>query len=203
LLWHPLVLATMNTEAQQACARTFVNVLRDSLGANPNAGDFILPSITLSQMFPQQACRWLQANGSTLVSGTTVRTLQPHQGKWRVQTSRGSWLSSKVVLALPAPVTAKLLQALSAPYPGLIDLAAQIAAFDYDSIATVYLAWPLKAISKLPGCTMLLDGPDAPGQWLFDRGVHGEERIAAVVISAAGRLAGTNLGQIAAQVARQ
>jgi len=202
-LWHPLVLATMNTHPSAACAQTFANVLRDSLGGEANAADFILPSRTLSQVFPEHAARWLQNHGASLLCGVTVRSLQQTQGQWQVQTSAGRWLADQVVIALPAHASARLIAPLSGAHPGLAEVATALARFEYDSIATIYLAWPAGSISQLPRCLMLDEGPDTPGQWLFDRGVHGQERIAAVVVSLGSHVEEFESDKLAAQVAQQ
>ena len=202
-LWHPLVLATMNTQPAAACAQTFANVLRDALGSDANAADFILPARTLSQVFPEHTARWIQNRGASLLCGVTVRALQATQGQWQVQTSAGQWLADQVVIALPAHASARLIAPLSGVHPGLAEVATALARFEYDSIATVYLAWPAGSISQLPRCLMLDESPDTPGQWLFDRGVHGQERIAAVVVSLGGDFGEFESDKLAAQVAQQ
>lgn len=202
-LWHSLVLATMNTHPSAACAQTFANVLRDSLGGDANAADFILPSRTLSQVFPDHAARWIQNRGASLLCGVTVRSLQQTQGRWQVQTSAGRWLADQVVIALPAHASARLIVPLSGAHPGLAEVATTLARLEYDSIATVYLAWPAGSISQLPRCLMLDESPDTPGQWLFDRGVHGQERLAAVVVSLGGNFGDFESDSLAAKVAQQ
>ena len=202
-LWHSLVLATMNTHPSAACAQTFANVLRDSLGGDANAADFILPSRTLSQVFPDHAARWIQNRGASLLCGVTVRSLQQTQGRWQVQTSAGRWLAEQVVIALPAHASARLIAPLSGAHPGLAEVATTLARLEYDSIATVYLAWPAGSIPQLPRCLMLDESPDTPGQWLFDSGVHGQERLAAVVVSLGGNFGDFESDSLAAKVAQQ
>jgi squalene-associated FAD-dependent desaturase len=202
-LWHPLVIATMNTQPSRACAQTFANVLRDSLGSDAKAADFLLPTGTLSQLFPQQVASWIRDRGASLRCGVTVRALLAHQDCWLIQTSAGQWLADQVIFALPAHASARLLERMSDTHPTFAGLANTLARLDYDSIATVYLAWPAGSAPRLPRCLMLREGPEQPGQWLFDRGVHGQERIAAVVISVADGLTDLTPVELAERVARQ
>lgn len=208
-LWEPLCVAALNTAAHQACAHTFLNVLRDSLGADARAGDFLLPRTTLSDVLPAPAQRWLEARGAAVHLRTTVRMLVPAGGGWTLFTDRGAWHAAALVLAVPPFAAQRLLQGASAARPEFAPLLAALGAFDYESIATVYLAWPASAPLALPAWTMLREEPERGrhGQWLFDRGTHGRCRVAAVVVSARGRAADVGTDALAegirAQVAEQ
>ncbi len=208
-LWEPLCLAALNTAAHEACAHTFLNVLRDSLGADARAGDFLLPRTTLSDVLPGPAQRWLEARGAALHLRTTVRMLLPAGGGWTLFTDRGAWRAAALVLAVPPFAALRLLQGASAARPEFAPLLAALGAFDYESIATVYLGWPASAAPALPAWTMLREEPGRGrhGQWLFDRGIHGGCRVAAVVVSARGRAADVGTDALAegirAQVAEQ
>jgi len=203
-LWAPLAFAALNTPPEQACARAFAAVLRDSLGADAGASDFVLPRRTLSQLLPEPAARWLQNRGARLLLRTGVRGLAAENGGWRIESTRGEYFAERVVLAVPPYAAARLL-AGAATNPQHRALLRELARFEYDSIATVYLGWSAASRIELPRWTMLDEraGPQAWGQWLFDRGTQDGARIAAVVVSARGRLSDVAAETLAAGIATQ
>jgi len=206
-LWSPLCMAALNTVPEQACAAAFAAVLRDTLGAAREASDFVLPGTTLGALIAAPAERWLRARGAQLRWGATVRAIAPHAGGWRVHAARDEPAieAGQLVLAVPAHAAARLLASLcgDAAQPG--SRVARLGEFAYDAITTVYLAWPASQEPALPRWIMLRESAarGEHGQWLFDRGRCGGQRIAAVVISARARLSDTPVGEIAAGIGRQ
>lgn len=203
-LWGPLALGALNTGVEQACAATFATVLRDSLGADSGAADFLLPRGTLSEVFPDPAQAWLEAAGAAVHLRTTVRSLARTPEGWRVRTSDREHDHRQVVLAVSAPVAAELLDPVAHDDSERASVAA-LQGFRHESIATVYLAWPADAIGALPGWIMLEERPGSAafGQWLFDRGVQQGLRLAAVVISARGRASRLDVDALGRGVVRQ
>ncbi|MBP8307839.1 MAG: hydroxysqualene dehydroxylase HpnE [Burkholderiaceae bacterium] len=207
--WDPLCIATLNTAPEAACATTFVRVLRDTLGGAPSDSDFLLPRATLSDVLPTPAQAQLARLGATVELRTTALSLQrPSVGAgWLLRTSAGDRAARAVVLAVPPYAQVRLLQSLPDAPAGRRVLE-RLAAFEYDSIATVYLAWPAEFADRLPATMLLTEDParDAFGQWLFSRGVAQGLALAAVVVSARGRrrddAAGLTAG-IAVQVSEQ
>lgn len=206
LLWEPVALGALNTPVALACAATFVRVLRDTLGGRAEAADFVLPSGTLAQVLPEPAARRLTELGARVALRSTVRGLTPGDGGWTVRADSGSLHARELVLAVPPRVAARLLEPLDMPEPGRRIVEA-LERFTPAAIATVYLAWPGTSGVRLPRWILLdeREDPDAPGQWLFDRGEHGGLRVGAVVVSAAAPgLDGARLARsVGAQVARQ
>lgn len=200
-LWTPLCVGAMNTAPEAACAAAFAVVLRDTLGAERAASDFVLPRTTLDEAITRPALAWLHARGATVSHGANVRALRRAHDGWRIETARSTVHAAQVVVAAPAADAARLLEPLD-------PRAAALAGFACEPIATVLLAWPRETLLPLPRWTLLHDdGRRAWGQWLFDRGCVGAHRIAAVVVSVASRLdeAGREaVGEaIAHQAARQ
>lgn len=184
LFWEPLCVATLNTPIESACAQTFAYVLRDTLGADRAASDFLLPVATLSEVFPLPAERWLRARGAQLIRRCLVSSLAPSPTGWLVQTASGPMAARQVVLATPPGNAARLL-AGTLPAGAL----ASLRRFDYEPIATIYLGWPASPAVTLPPWIMLTEqaAQQWHGQWLFARGEANGQTIAAVVISARGR----------------
>jgi len=207
-LWSPLCMAALNTDAEEACAATFANVLRDTLGAARGASDFVLPRSTLDDLLARPACDWLRARGAQLAFGAAVRAIARASDGWRLQldADRGAATdAAQLVLALPPYAAARLLAPLLGDAAARGASTAELDAFVYDAIVTVYLAWPASARPTLPRWIMLRESRERGqhGQWLFDRGRFREQRIAAVVISARGRLSDLPPAAIADGVARQ
>ena len=156
-LWEPLCLATLNTPAERASAQIFANVLRDTLGADRQASDLLLPVTDLSSLFPDPAARYVEARAGLIARGTRIGAVQRRADGYLLD---GNGPFDQVILAV-APYH---LPALIDGLPELAQLARQMAAFDYQPIVTCYLGyagaadlpWPMAGIA------------DGHGQWLFD-----------------------------------
>lgn len=183
-LWAPLCIAMLNTRIEEACARTFANVLRDTLGADAPASDFLLPRRTLGEVLPGPAAAWLSKQGVPLRLRSPIRRLRRLDSGWLTEGPADVQPVRQVVLAIPPINTARLLD-------GLVDMRRQatLRAFAFEPIATVYLHWPIGDAPDVPRWTMLTEEPARSryGQWLFDRGMHAGRRVVAVVVSARGR----------------
>lgn len=201
-LWEPLCVAALNTTADEACAQTFANVLRDTLGSDRAASRFLLPRGTLSEVLPEPAAEWLRGRGASIHLRSRVTRIERHGAHWRVSTASNTFDAAQVVLAVPPHAVAGLLGEVAAA------AIAPLAALHYDAIATVYLGWRTHrhpSAPSLPAALMLVEsaGRQQYGQWLFDRGRQQDLRLAAVVISAAGRVGELDARVVADGVAEQ
>jgi squalene-associated FAD-dependent desaturase len=203
LLWRPLCIAALNTDPQQASARVFLAVLRDSLGARRAASDMLLPRVLLDALFPEAARRHLEAGGARVLLGSRVESLtRLADGGWRVDAGGVQTRHDAVVLATAPWQSAALLR----PLPDTEVLVGRLDALAYEPICTVYLQYAAGVRLPLPFCA-LLDDPDAGlwGQFAFDRGQldAGQDGLLAVVVSSAARAIGLEQAQLADAVARQ
>jgi predicted NAD/FAD-dependent oxidoreductase len=177
-------------------------VLRDSLGARRKASDMLIPRVLLDALFPEAARRFVEGRGGEVRCRARVDTLIPAAAGWDVGAGGEARTFDAVVLAAPAWQSAALLRAL----PGAEALAAQLDAFAYEPISTVYLQYEPGLRLPLPFCA-LLDDPStgAWGQFAFDRGQldPGQEGLLAVVVSAASDAAALDQDALAAGVAAQ
>ncbi len=201
-LWEPLCVAALNTTAEAACAQTFANVLRDTLGSDRAASRFLLPRGTLSEVLPEPAAAWLTGRGAGIHLRSRVLRIERHRGHWRVTTASDTFDAAQVVLAVPPHSIAGLLGEANAA------AIAPLAALHYDAIATVYLGWRTHrhpSAPPLPPALMLVESARRHqyGQWLFDRGRQQDLQLAAVVISAAGRVGELDARMLADGVADQ
>ncbi|MDO5057474.1 MAG: hydroxysqualene dehydroxylase HpnE [Lautropia sp.] len=195
-LWEPLVVSAMNTPPELASAATFLRVLRDSLGKEPAASDFVLAGEDLAALLVDPALAFLGKHGMPVALRTPVREISREpDGRFtlRVQDpveGEQQLRAEQIVLATPPAVSARLLA-------GVLDAAtlAPLNAFDYRPITTAYVGWK----AELPGLPahlpvmMSLIGPegapegDGPAHWFFDRGEQAGWRLAALVISDSGQ----------------
>jgi squalene-associated FAD-dependent desaturase len=207
LMWRPLCLAALNTGIERASARVFLAVLRDSLGAKRAASDMLLPRLPLDALFPEAARRRIEAGGGRVLTGTRAEGITQEDGRWRIATSATGPAAESydgVVLATAPWQAAALLRAL----PGLDSVAAELEAFEYEPISTVYLQYAPGTRLPQPFCALLDDPENGDwGQFVFDRGQldAAQDGLLAVVISGASgaanlerdALAGLTSGQLA------
>ena len=158
LMIDPLCVAALNTPAADASGQVFLRVLRDALFSGAGSADLLLPRQTLSHLLPMPASAWLARHGAALNLGSRVDALRRQGNSWLVQ---GEPFDA-VVLACSATEAARLAAPHNATW------AAHAGAFEYEPIITVYLR---SEGSRLPQpMTALLEGPEAPAQFVFDHG---------------------------------
>jgi squalene-associated FAD-dependent desaturase len=158
-LWRPLCVSALNTPADQASANVFLAVLRDTLGADAEASDLLLPRVDLSRLFPEPAAEFIRAHGGELRCGSTVRDLASLQKDFK-----------SVVVAVGPHQLKVLLPELPLDY-------------SYQPIYTCYLQYPETTRLDFP----MLGMAEGLVQWVFDRGaLLGEKGRLACVISAQG-----------------
>jgi len=118
-LWGPLAVAALNTGVEGASARLYWRILAETLGRGGAACRPLVPLEGLSETFIDPALAWLQAQGAETRFGTLLRGL-------RFGVDRVSELVCDVglielgehdslVLAVPAPVAARLVPRLVVP----------------------------------------------------------------------------------------
>jgi squalene-associated FAD-dependent desaturase len=202
LMWRPLCLAALNTPPEQASARVFLAVLRDSLGARRAASDMLLPRLALSELFPAAAAAHVERKGGTVHLGAPVTGIAREEARWQLTTPGGQQSFDAVVVATASWQAAGLLRQL----PDTGSVVAELDAFGYQPIATCYLQYDPALRLDLPFYA-LADDPQAShwGQFVFDRGQldPGMAGMLAVVVSAAGACFDLGREQLAAMLARQ
>lgn len=202
---EPLCVSALNTPPAQSSGAVFLRVLRDALFSGRGGSNFLLPACDLGQLFPTTAAAWLQARGHELRLGTRVAQLQADGNAWRVDGER----YDAVLLATPASEAARLadLAAHTMPDPqALRPWAADAAALEHTAIATVYArtARPEQRLAPALPLLALRPGPEAPAQFVFDRGhLGGPAGLMAFVVSASTASRADTEAQVLAQAARE
>ncbi len=188
-LIEPLCVSALNTPLQQASAQVFLRVLRDALtgpGYGPwQASTLLLPRADLGTLVPAPAVRRLVAAGAVLRPGQRVMALQPApEGGWRLDGE----LFDRVVLATPPGEAARLVEGLGTlgSADTLDHWATMARAIRHQAITTLYARCPQARAHTLTAPMLALhSGPDAPAQFVFDKGqLGGPPGCLAFVISA-------------------
>lgn len=157
-LWRPLCVSALNTPPEIASAAVFLAVLRDTLGAEAEASDLLLPRVDLSRLFPEPAADFVHARGGEVRLRETVRDLAALRAGY-----------GAVILAV-------------GPHQ-LRTLLPDAAEYSYQPIYTCYLQYGPRLRLPLP----MLGLGEGLVQWVFDRGaLLGEKGRLACVISAQG-----------------
>ncbi len=173
-LIDPLCVAALNTASTDASAAVFLRVLKDALFSGPGSADLLLPRVSLSELLPLPAARWLAAAGARIVLSHRVQRLLPQADRWLVDEEA----FDRVVLATTAVEAARLTQDFAPRWAGIA------AALHYEPIVTVYLR---SEGARLPEPMLALrSDANAPAQFVFDRGqLGGAAGLLAFVISGA------------------
>jgi squalene-associated FAD-dependent desaturase len=198
-LWGPLCLAALNVRLEEASARMFLRVLRDSLGADAAASHMLLARTNLSSLLPDAAEQAIRTGGGDVRLRDPARAIEfdAAPARWRIHLRSGHLDADGVILALPPARCADLLAGLR--HPDVQAAIGQLAQVGTAPIATVYLRYPAATRLAYP-LLALLERPQAGdyGQWVFDRGAlePGYAGVLSVVVSGAGphsELAATDL----------
>ena len=192
-LLTPLCISALNTPPNSASGSIFLRVLQETLTASPGSGsitnpphpsDLLLPKVDLSALFPNVAAEWLRANGASVHLGARCEAPRWSAGKWHI-------LDQAFDAVIWATSATHAVQALSdyaqtAPTNVATYLNRWLKparAIPYQAIATVYAFAPGL---QLPHPMLALrSSPQAPAQFVFDRGqLGGPEGVLAFVVSA-------------------
>jgi len=175
LLWEPLCVAALNTPLAEASAQVFLNVLRDSLGADRAASDLLLPRADLSALLPEPAARYVEDRGGEVRLGARAERLAASPGAIAVD---GESFAAAIVAC--APTHAARLLAASGLAP---EACAPLERMAFEPIYTCYLQYPPEVALPRP----MLGLREGLLQWAFDRGaLGGAPGLIAAVVSARG-----------------
>ncbi len=118
-LWQPLAVAALNTEVEAASARLFGAVLNESLGAGGGACIPLVPREGLSESLVDPALAKLRSRGAEIRFGSRLRAIGFAPERAATLDFEGSLeplsADDAIVLAVPAPIAARLVPELIAP----------------------------------------------------------------------------------------
>lgn len=158
-LWEPLCVSALNTPLHLASANVFLAALRDTLAADGDAADLLLPRVDLSRLFPEPAAEYVRARGGEVRLGEAVRDLASLKDEYE-----------SVIVAVGPHQLKNVMPETDLDY-------------SYQPIYTCYLQYPESTRLEFP----MLGIGQRLVQWVFDRGaLLGEKGRLACVISAQG-----------------
>ncbi|MGO8920034.1 MAG: hydroxysqualene dehydroxylase HpnE [Stellaceae bacterium] len=118
-LWQPLAVAGLNTEAEQGSAMLLGRLLRESFGAGGAACRPLVPRVGLSESLVEPALGRLRGLGVELRLGSRLRAIEFAGARAAVLAFDGGderlAEDETVILAVTAPVAARLLPDLAVP----------------------------------------------------------------------------------------
>ncbi|WP_407527152.1 hydroxysqualene dehydroxylase HpnE [Methylobacterium oryzisoli] len=152
-LWHPVLLAALNTEPRESDAGLAAAILRETLGAGGRACRPLVAVAGLSAAFVEPALRHLAERGAELRFGRRLRALDAAGGAVaQLVFSDGAETlgpDDAVILALPAWVAADLIPGLAVPQA-------------HRSIVNAHFA-----VAPPPDAPLLLGVVGGVTEWLF------------------------------------
>jgi squalene-associated FAD-dependent desaturase len=118
-LWGPLVVAALNTSAEQASAELFWRILIETLGRGGTACCPLVPRIGLSETFVEPALARLRDDGAEIRFGSRLKALifEGNRVSELVFDCDSIRLGDgdSAILAVPAAIAARLVPALTVP----------------------------------------------------------------------------------------
>ena len=173
-LIEPLCLSALNTPLTDASATVFLRVLHDALLGGAGSSDLLVPRVDLGALLPDACLHWLSTHGADIHLGMRFSAAQVEA------LQHGASADSAVLLACPSWEAARLTADIAPNW------AYQCAELSHTAIATVYLHCKDAGFKGLPRPMMALhSAPQAPAQFVFDKGALSEQHgLLAVVVSA-------------------
>ena len=170
-LWEPLVVAALNTSAEQASALLFSRILAETIGRGADACRPMLPRDGLSESLVDPALEYLTRHGGEIRFGSRLKALGLAAGRVaELQFDCGSvpvLPDEDVVLAVPATIAARIVPGLVVPD-------------DYAPIVNAHFRYDAPATS--PPFLGIVGGT---AEWVFRK-----RHILSVTVSAADRIVG-------------
>jgi monoamine oxidase len=164
-LFEPLCVAALNTPPERASAQVFASVLDRAFAGIRGASDLLVPSLDLSELFPDAAARAIEARRGAIHLNSTMRIAALGAAGVTLATRHGTHEVSDVVLAVAPHQLAAAFTGPSVSAGAIAPLLANAKSWRYEPITTVYLGFA--APFAPPAHVTRLD--DQPGQWAFDR----------------------------------
>jgi squalene-associated FAD-dependent desaturase len=182
-LWQPLAVAALNTEVERGAAVLLARVLRESFGAGGSACRPLVPREGLSESLVEPALARLAALGTELRLGSRLRALRFAETRAATldfdSSSEALAADEAVVLAVTAPVAARLVPDLVAPD-------------EFRAIVNAH--YRVAAPAESPPFVGLVGGA---AEWVFRK-----REVLSVTISAAERFIDTPADELAATLWR-
>jgi hydroxysqualene dehydroxylase len=176
-LWEPLCVAALNTPAERASARVFVEVLRRAFLGSKQASEMVIPRVDLSALLPDPALAEVARLGGDVRVGEVVNSVLEIDGKVKI-TLRGcdEFFDHAIIATGPQHI-----ERLVCASPNLEVSWKPLFNLSYEPISTLHYEFS-GGIDPESLPMLMLDGE--PGQWVFTHRLKNGTVRASVVISA-------------------
>jgi hydroxysqualene dehydroxylase len=179
ILWGPLCLGALNTQIDEASAEIFLRTIGDSFRYARRDSDLLLTRVNLGNILPQPASDYIETHNGSVRLGQRVTALCiENDTVTGVTIDNTSLAAADVILATPHVASLRLTE----PHAPLKKTSQQVSQLQNLPICTVYLQFDKKV--KLG--RWLRGSLGTVSQWIFDRGLYGQQGLMAVVISGEG-----------------
>ncbi len=174
-LWHALCISALNTDPEQASARLFARVLRETFRPPARQADLWITRWPLSAIFPEPAVQRIRDLGGQVHFRHRAVALEARPGGWRVHCRNGTRFEGRIILATPPWIAARLLAGI----PDTDALCRRLEQLVPSPITTLWLEYP-----EPPPMPAALIGLEAsPFQFVFDHTLLGAQGRLALVAS--------------------
>jgi len=182
MLWAPLALAALNQPPREAAAPTFVRVLAEMFGPEPQAASIAFPAVPLDVMYAAPARDHIEERGGKVMTNALARVIVEGGRAIGVRTRGGGEVRAEaIVAAVPWFAVRSLFDDVPTSLQQVVSNAGRMASYP---IVTVNLWFDRSVLGTpfvgLPGRTM---------QWAFDRGALTDARVSLVSLVSSGAVA--------------
>jgi hydroxysqualene dehydroxylase len=178
-VWEPLCLGALNTHIHEASAQLFLRTLGDSFRYQRSDSDLLLTRKNLGDILAQPATHYIESRHGSVRLGQRASALEIEaQNITGVRIDDETIPCQQLILATPHVITQRLIK----PHRELAPIAQQLSHISDRPICTVYLQYDKKVTLKLD----IQGSLHSLSQWVFDRGLYGQQGLMAVVISGSG-----------------
>ena len=179
MLWDPLALAALNQPSREAAAPTFVRVLAEMFGRDPQAASIAFPAVPLDALYVAPGQDYVEARGGDIVANALARVIVEGGRAVGVRTRGGREIRAHaVVSAVPWYAIRALFDEVPAPMRQVESNASRTGSCP---IVTVNLWFDRRVLGTpfvgLPGRAM---------QWAFDRGAITDSNVSHVSLVSSG-----------------
>jgi hydroxysqualene dehydroxylase len=199
-LWEPLCLGALNTHIDEASTEIFLRTIGDSFRHARRDSDLLLTRVNLGAILPQPAADYIETHNGSVRLGQRVTALCiENDTVTGVTIDNTSLAAADVILATPHVTSLRLTES----HAPLKKTSQQLSQLQNRPICTVYLQFEKNV--KLG--RWLRGSLGTVSQWVFDRGLYGQQGLMAVVVSGDGEhLQWDNqklCAHVAAEIAKQ
>ncbi|OYT72077.1 MAG: hypothetical protein CFK52_06190 [Chloracidobacterium sp. CP2_5A] len=102
--WDPLVIATLNEPPERAAATLLMRVLHQGFGGSFDDSKMVVSTVGLSELYVEQARRFLEARGGAVRLQSSVKALQVERGRFRgVALTNGESVAAEACISSAPP----------------------------------------------------------------------------------------------------